>query len=291
MKTELRIQFENYLTLQRFSPRTIESYVGALLGLAKHTRKPPDTLKNEQIQSYLLYLIQERKVSWNTCNVVFSGLNHFYKKFLKRDASDFWIPPRGRQHKLPEVLSRKEVMALINAGKDIRHQSLLAMTYGSGLRVSEVIQLRIEHIESRRMLVRVQQGKGRKDRYTLLSARALDYLRLYWKAFRPQSYLFFGRTKEVPMNVSTAQRMFRRAKKAAGITRGNGIHTLRHCFATHLLEQGVDIYHIKKFLGHSSIQTTMIYFHVQPDRHMSIRSPFDLQDTRAEADDHEPAPI
>lgn len=291
MKTELRKRFENHMTLHRFSPRTIRSYTEAVLGLANHTRKPPDTLSNGEIQDYLLYLLRDRNLSWSTCNVVFSGLNHFYKGFLRRDATDLWIPPRPRQQKLPEVLIRNEVIALINAGKDIRHQSLLAMTYGSGLRVSEVVQLRIEHIESTRMLVRVEQGKGRKDRYTLLSERALEYLRLYWRAFRPESYLFFGRTKEVPMNVTTAQKMYRRAKEAAGITRGGGIHTLRHCFATHLLEQGVDIYHIQKFLGHSSIQTTMIYFHIQPDRLMSVHSPFDLKDTRAKGDDHEPAAI
>lgn len=291
MKTELRTRFENYLILQRFSERTIESYVGAVYGLAKHTGKSPDQLTNEQIQAYLLYLIKDRKLSWKTCNVVFSGLNHFYKKFLKRKASDFWIPPRPRQRKLPEVLSREEAIAIIEAGKDIRHRSLLAMTYGSGLRVSEVTLLKIGHIESDRMLVRVEQGKGRKDRYTLLSQKALDYLRLYYKAFLPESYLFFGRVKDVPMNITTAQRIYNRAKKTAGIQKGQGIHTLRHCFATHLLEQGVDIYHIKKFLGHSCIQTTMIYFHVQPERLLSVRSPFDLLGANTQANDHEPAPI
>ncbi|MDY6842128.1 MAG: site-specific integrase [Pseudomonadota bacterium] len=288
MKTQLRIQFENYLTLERCSDRTIESYVQAIQKLAAHYHKRPETLTNQQVQDYLLYLIRERKLAWNSCNVAVSAINRFYRGFLKHNA-DFYLPPRPRQRRLPEVLSRKEVLALIEAGKDIRHKALLSMTYGSGLRVGELMNLTDKHIESHRMLVRVEQGKGRKDRYTLLSAKALEYLRHYWHAFQPQSYLFFGRFKDMPMSATTAQRIYYRAKKAAGITRGKGIHTLRHCFATHLLEQGINIYHIKEFLGHTSIQTTMVYFHVQPDRHLSIQSPLDIPDPQPYGgDDHEP---
>ena len=178
--------------------------------MAAHYRKRPETLTNQQVQDYLLYLIRERGLAWYSCNV-----------------------------------------------------------------------------ESHRMLVRVEQGKGRKDRYTLLSAKSLEYLRLYWQAFQPQSYLFFGRFKDMPMSATTAQRIYYRAKKAAGITRGKGIHTLRHCFATHLLEQGINIYHIKRFLGHASIQTTMVYFHVQPDRHLSIQSPLDISDRQPSGGCHE----
>jgi len=230
-------------------------------------------MTNEEIQVYLLYLLQERKLAWASCNVRFTALNHFFQKFLKRKSVDFWIPRRPRQQKLPEVLSREEVVAIIEAGKDIRHRALLAMTYGSGLRVSEVVRLRVEHIESPRNLVRVEQGKGAKDRYTLLSAKALEDVRLYWKCFRPKSFLFFGKYKDVPMSITSAQRIYRRAKHAAGINKGSGIHILRHCFANHLLEQGIDIYHIKNFMGHKSVNTTTIYLHLRPDRLMSIQSP------------------
>ena len=289
MKTQLRTRFENYLTLQRLSDRTIESYLQAVKGIAVYYRKSPDNLSDPEIQAYLLYLLRERGLAWNSCNVALSGLHHFYAKFLKRKSCEFWLPPRPRQRKLPEVLSREEVLSIIEAGRDIRHRALLATTYGSGLRVGEVVVLKIDHIESQRMLVRVEQGKGKKDRYTLLSEKALDYLRLYWQSFRPESYLFFGRFKEVPMAVTTAQRIYNRAKNAAGITKGKGIHTLRHCFATHLLEQGIDLYHIKEFLGHNSLQTTMVYFHVQPDRCVSIHSPLDS--ITAEGGRHETAPI
>ena len=161
------------------------------------------------------------------------------------------------------------------AGKDMRQRALLMLTYGSGLRVSELVKLKPHHIESERMLVRVEQAKGRKDRYTLLSQKALDELRGYYKYFDPGKWLFCGKHKQNPMPVATAQKIYYRAKKIAGITRGKGIHTLRHCFATHLLEAGIDIYLIKRFLGHTSIQTTMVYLHVLPNRLAEVKSPLD----------------
>jgi integrase/recombinase XerD len=276
MTTELRRRFEDYLTLQRLSDRTKEAYISAVAGLAKFYGKSPDSLANDLIQQYLLYLIRERKLAWSSCNVAFSGLYCFYAKFLKRDKTSFTIPPRTRQKKLPEILSRKEVAQLIDAAHDIRHRALLTMTYGSGLRVGELVRLKTHHIESDRKLVRVEEAKGRKDRYTLLSIRALDELRTYWKQYRPTSYIFYGNNKSKPMDVTVAQRAYHQVKTAAGIHKGRGIHTLRHCFATHLLEQGVDIYIIKKFLGHTSIQTTMVYLHMLPDRMAEVKSPLDL---------------
>jgi site-specific recombinase XerD len=164
---------------------------------------------------------------------------------------------------------------LIDAANDVRHRALLMITYGSGLRVSETVHLKPHHIESDRMLVRIEQAKGRKDRYTLLSQKALDELRIYWKVRRPEKWLFYGRDKAQPMDVTTAQKIYYRTKKAAGITKGKGIHTLRHCFATHLLEQGIDVYLIKGFLGHLSLQTTLVYLHVLPDRLADVKSPLD----------------
>jgi len=258
MANELRQRFDNYLTLQRCSKKTKQAYIHAVSGLANYFKTPPDILTNDQIQQYLLYLIRERKLAWSSCNVAFSGICCFYARFLKREEADFSIPSRPRQKKLPEILSRQEVYRLIDASKDIRQRALLSMAYGSGLRVSEVVGLKTHHIESDRHLVRVEQGKGRKDRYTLLSVKALEWLRVYWKSFRPIAYLFFGRDKSKPMDVSTAQKMYHLARAAVGIEKGKGIHTLRHCFATHLLEAGTDIYTIKEFMGHRSIETTMV---------------------------------
>lgn len=275
MASELRKRFEDYLVVNRLAQKTQEAYLNAVAGLSKHYNQTPERLTDEQIQQYLVYLIRHRKLSWSSCNVNFSGLHCFYKKFLNRPQTEFSIPPRPRQKKLPEILSRQEVLKLIDAAHDERHRALLMITYGSGLRVSETVHLKPHHIESDRMLVRIEQAKGRKDRYTLLSQKALDELRIYWKVRRPEKWLFYGRDKAQPMDVTTAQKIYYCTKKAAGITRGKGIHTLRHCFATHLLEQGIDIYLIKRFLGHLSIQTTLGYLHLLPDRLAEVKSPLD----------------
>jgi integrase/recombinase XerD len=275
MASTLRKDFENYLVLNRLSPKTQEAYLGAVTGLARHFNQSPDKLNNEQIQQYLVYLIRHRKLQWSSCNVAFSGLHCFYSKFLKWENTKFSIPARPRNRKLPEILSQTEVKKLIDCCKSQRDRSILMLTYGSGLRVSEVVRLKPHHVEADRMLVRVEQSKGRKDRYTLLSQKALEQLRIYWKRYEPDQWLFYGNHKEYPLAVATAQKIYYRAKKAAGITKGKGIHCLRHCFATHLLEQGIDIYLIKRFLGHISIQTTLVYLHVVPDRLSEVRSPLD----------------
>ena len=275
MASELRKRFEDYLVVNRLAQKTQDAYLNAVAGLSKHYNQTPERLTDEQIQQYLVYLIRHRKLSWSSCNVNFSGLHCFYKRFLNRPQTEFSIPPRPRQKKLPEILSRQEVLKLIDAAHDERHRALLMITYGSGLRVSETVHLKPHHIESDRMLVRIEQAKGRKDRYTLLSQKALDELRIYWKVRRPEKWLFYGRDKAQPMDVTTAQKIYYCTKKAAGITRGKGIHTLRHCFATHLLEQGIDIYLIKRFLGHLSIQTTLGYLHLLPDRLAEVKSPLD----------------
>ncbi len=275
MSSELRKKFENYLVLNRLAPKTQDAYIGAVTGLAQYYKKSPDVLNDEQIQQYLVYLIRHRRLQWSSCNVAFSGLHCFYAKFLNRPKTGFSIPRRPRNRKLPEILSQTEVKNLIGACKDQRHRALLMLTYGSGLRVSEVVKLKPHHIETDRMLVRVEQAKGRKDRYTLLSQKALDELLSYYKEFVPNQWLFYGIHKEYPMAVATAQKIYYRTKKAAGITKGKGIHTLRHCFATHLLEQGIDIYLIKRFLGHVSIRTTLVYLHVVPNRLAEVKSPLD----------------
>ncbi len=276
MSSELRKNFENYLILNRRALKTRQAYIGAVAGLARHYRQAPDTLNNEQIQQYLLYLIRERKLEWSSINVAFCALYCFYSKFLKRPKTQFCIPPRPRTKKLPEILSHAEVSKLINACNNQRDRTLLMLTYGSGLRVSEVVKLKPSHIETDRMLVRVEQAKGRKDRYTLLSQKALEQLRNYWTCAMTDQWLFCHHYHhQLPMPTATAQKIYYRVKKAAGITKGKGIHTLRHCFATHLLEQGIDIYLIKRFLGHVCIQTTMVYLHVAPNRLSGVKSPLD----------------
>lgn len=273
--TPLRKKMIAQMTLGRLAPKTQESYLAAVTGLAKFHCQSPDLIDQDKVQAYLLYLIEERKLAWSSCNVAFSALQYFYAKVLKLDETDFCIPPRPRQRKLPMILSCDEVRRLINNASNIKHRALLLTVYGAGLRVSEAVMLKPHHIESARMMIRVEDGKGRKDRYTILPERLLKELKLYWKACRPGAWLFFGRNPKEPMPVGTAQKIYYLTKKKSGISGGRGIHTLRHCFATHLLDQGTDIYTIKQLMGHSSIKTTYGYIHVTQEKIASVKSPFD----------------
>jgi len=274
----LQDKFITYMTLRGFSPRTHESYMHAMEELVRFYMVSPDRLTNEQIQRFLNHIITERKLEWSTVNVYFSTYRCFYCRVLKRDQIRFSIPPRGRSKKLPVVLDKATVRRIINAPSNIKHWAVLYMAYGSGLRVSEICRLKPHHIESapERMMVRVEQGKGRKDRYTLLSRKALGLLKDYWRFCRPDEWLFFGRDKSQPMSTGTAQAIYYSACRKAGIQHARGIHTLRHCFASHLMENGAPIYALKRWLGHSALSTTAGYCHLTREQWQKIRSPLDM---------------
>jgi site-specific recombinase XerD len=219
------------IRLRNFSPRTEHSYVSAMVGLAKYYRQSPDQLSQEQIRAYLLHL-KERGLSPSSRNVAISGMKFFYHQCLGWNEKQLFIPPRKRSWQLPEVLSQKEVERLLLAATTQRDRCLLMTAYATGLRVSELVRLKVSAIDSHRMMVRVEQGKGRKDRYTILSQRLLCELRSYWREHRSPTYLFPNR-KGTPISIDYAQKSaiyWAEFKKA-------GIHT-RHCFATHLLEAG-----------------------------------------------------
>jgi integrase/recombinase XerD len=273
----LRDRFTRHMILRGFSPKTIEAYLHAVQGLALYYKRPPDQLNNDQIQSYLSYLIQYRQLAWSSVNITFSGFRCFYHQLLGWEQARFNIPPRGRIKQQPMLLSRQEVARLIQATTNLKHRALLMTLYGAGLRVSEAVRLKPEHIESSpdRMMIRVEQGKGRKDRYTLLLPWVLDQLRAYWRAYRPALWLFPGAHPRQPLSVRSAQQTYYRARQRARITHGRGIHTLRHCFATHLLETGLDLYSLKRLLGHAALSTTATYLHVNSVHHHTLPSPLD----------------
>lgn len=274
--TELRKKMIRDMQLRRFSERTQRSYVGAVGLLARHYHRSPDKISKEEIQDYLLYLINERKLSWSTCNLAVSAFRFFYSVTLGNEPMYLSIPPRKNRSRLPEVLSREMVERLFAAAVNPRHRLLLMTTYSAGLRVSEVVHLKPEHLDRSRMMIRVEQAKGNKDRYTILSERLLSELQFYLKVYRPTTWLFFTRDRENPMHISTAQKIYYVVRKKAGVTGGRGIHTLRHCFATHLLEAGVDPRTIQGLMGHSYITTTTRYLHLTQGRLSSVRSPLDL---------------
>jgi len=277
--TPLRQKMINDMKLRRLAQKTQEAYVSAVADLARYYKQSPDLLDKEQIQRYLLHLMEERRLTWSTCNVAVSGLRFFYTQTLGIDSLRLGIPPMKTQAKLPEILSAEEVERLFKCALNRKHKVVLMTTYAAGLRVSEVVNLRLDDIDSSRMTIRVRQGKGNKDRYTILSIRLLTELRTYYRESKPSLWLFHGTYNDRQMHIGTAQTMYYTAKERAGITKKGGIHTLRHCFATHLLEAGVDLRTIQSLMGHTSIITTMGYLRVTSKQLAATRSPLDLIET------------
>jgi integrase/recombinase XerD len=255
-------------------PRAPRRRIWPVAGLAKHSHHRPDALSAQPVEGSIRHLIEQRHLAPNSVRVAVFGLRFFYTVTLKRPA--FALPlPKGVK-KLPEVLSREEVARLLASTATLRERALLMTTYGGGLRVSEVVRLRVSDIDAQRDMIRVEQGKGRKDRYTLLGPRLLAELRHYWQVYRPaQPWLFPQRRKAAPMDPTTAQKSYYGAKRRAGITKAGGIHALRHSFATHLLEAGTDLPTLQRLLGHDSITTTMRYIHVTQQRAAAQGSPLE----------------
>jgi integrase/recombinase XerD len=270
----LRTRMIEEMKLRNFSPRTQQSYLAAVIGLVKHYRRSPDQLTQEEIRAYLLHL-EKRGLSPSSRNVAISGMKFFYHQMLSWNDKQLFIAPRKRSWQLPEVLGQKEVERLLLAAAKQRDRCLLMTAYATGLRVSELVRLKISAIDSERMMVRVEQGKGRKDRYTILSPRLLTELRSYWKEHRSPIYLFPNR-KGGPISIDYAQRIYNLAKQKAGIQKGHGIHTLRHCFATHLLEAGVDLRTIQTLLGHNSMASTERYLQIRQHKITTTANPLDL---------------
>jgi len=264
------------MTLRNFAPTTQQSYLYSVTRLAKYYKRPPDQLDKEQIRSYLLYLINERKLSPNTMTALIAGLRFLYNETLGWDETKLFIPPRKKTSHLPEVFSPNEVVRLIDSARGLKQRVLLMSAYSAGLRLSELVNLELRHIDSQRMMIRVEQGKDRKDRYTILSKILLVELRWYYKRYRPSVWLFVNRAKNGPLSKSQAHRIYNQAKKRAGLRKGRGIHTLRACFATHLLEAGTDLRVIQLLMGHSSILSTQRYLRLRQQTLGSTVSPLDL---------------
>lgn len=272
--TPLRHQMIRELELHRKAPGTVTSYVKAVEELARHYGRSPDRISKDQVREFLHHAIFERKLACSTTNHKLAAIQFFYRHVLGRQIN--LRIPRKRSGRLPEPLSRQEVARLLDATEDRRHRVMMMTTYGAGLRVSELVRLEPRHIHSDRMLIRVDQGKGRKDRYTLLSHRLLEELRDYWRAYRPKRWLFVNRDATGHVPKYTPAKAFYRMKARAGIVHGHGIHTLRHSFATHLLEAGVDLRTIQSLMGHRSLNTTAKYLHVTQKHLGDINSPLDL---------------
>ncbi|MBU1169570.1 MAG: site-specific integrase [Proteobacteria bacterium] len=274
--TVLRQDMIRPMKVRNFSVKTQDAYLYHIDKLARHYKRSPDKLSHVELQDYLIYMKESIGLSFSSCNVARSAIRFLYRNILNDETIAMAIPAQRTPKHLPEVLSFEEVMVLINGTKCFRDRLLLMTAYSSGLRLEELVSLKLEHIDSKRMVIRVVQGKGNKDRYTTLSENLLKELREYWRIYKPKDWLFYSTTPENPLSKSSAQKIFSSTKKRTGITRGHGIHTLRHCFATHMLEAGYDIHRIQRMLGHKNLATTMIYLHVTRESISKIKSPLDI---------------
>jgi integrase/recombinase XerD len=273
--TPLRQRMIEDLKLRNLAPRTIQVYVARVAAFARHFGRSPEALGRDEVRSYLLHLVQEKHVSWSTYNQTVAGLRFLYEVTLGREGVLVRVACPKQPKKLPVVLSLEEVTRFFAAIIGLKHRAILMTAYAAGLRISEVVALRVDDIDSKRMVLRVRQAKGRKDRYVMLSPRLLTVLREYWKVARPTDWLFPGDIPGRPLTVGTVHRICAQASRAAGLGKHVTVHTLRHSFATHLLEAGTDIRTIQVLLGHRNLKTTAIYTHVSPTALETTRSPLD----------------
>jgi len=258
----LRQRFLDDLRLRNYSPRTQKTYIDHVARFARHFHRSPDRLGVEEIRTYQLHLLNDRHASWSVFNQAVCALRLFYRLTLHAPFAVDMIPYGKKPKSLPDVLSREEVAQLFALVPQPLERLMLQTTYACGLRASEVLALKITDIDSSRMLLWVRHGKGNKDRAVPLSPALLEALRAHWQRRRPTTWLFPGQTPSGQRSLGALQRVCRRAVLAAGFTKKASLHTLRHSYATHLLEAGVDLLTIQRLLGHRDLQTTARYVHL-----------------------------
>jgi integrase/recombinase XerD len=270
----LRRRMIEDMTIRKFAPKTQHDYVQRIKNFTAFLGRAPDTASFEDVRRYQLHLTA-RGVGVPTLNQTVATLRFFFRVTLKRhaivDHTTFIHEPR----KLPVVLSPEEVARLLNAAAGLKYKAALSVAYGAGLRAAEVVSLKVCDIDSKRMIIRVEQGKGRKDRNVMLSASLLELLRGWWRAARPQGWLFPGRDRVQPMTTRQLNRACHAAAQMAEIDKRVSLHTLRHSFATHLLEQNVDVRVIQVLLGHAKLDTTALYTRVATKTIQHVMSPLD----------------
>ena len=271
----LRDQMQADLHLKGITPRTQKDYLREVSNLAKYFNKSPEELGEKEVKEYLVHLLKDRKISGGTYKYYVSGIKFLYRTTLKREGVVDAIQYPKSRRKLPVILDLSEVEALFSVTENLKHKAILMITYSSGLRISEATRLKITDIDSKRMMVRIQQGKGGKDRYSILSHAALECLRQYWRKYHPKDWLFEGQKKDKHISISSIHQIFHAAKKRAGITKPASVHTLRHSFATHLVEAGTSLHHVQLLLGHRSPNTTTVYLHVSRLNLAQVTSPLD----------------
>ena len=272
-------KLKEILKLKGYSSETIKVYCNHLKSFIKHSNKDPDNFNVNDVNNYSYYLLDEEENSSSYVNQFISMAKIFLEIILKKSAEELRIIRPQKKKKLPIILNKNEIKKIINSLSNLKHQTILSITYSAGLRVSEVVNIKLKDIDRERMLIHIRSGKGYKDRYTILSQKVMDKIELYISAYNiendGESWLFPGRDKSKHLTTRSVQRIFKKGCRKAKIKKNVSVHSLRHSFATHLLEQGVDLRYIQELLGHSSTKTTEIYTHVSNLEKRKIINPFD----------------
>lgn len=263
--TPLRQKMIDAMIMKGFAANTQEAYLRAMIQLVRHYQRPPDTLDCDQIQAYLLYLIKEKHLSPASCRQKLHGILFFYLHVLQRPLDELTLDYPKVPQRIPELLSPAEVAQIIQSCANLKHRTLLAVCYGAGLRVSELVALKVRDIDSAQGYIRIEQGKGAKDRHALLTPCLLKQLRHYWLTYRPQSILFYrANDRATALSTNAVLQVYKAAKDKAGIEKIGGIHSLRHAFATHQLAAGMPLHELQHLLGHQNIRSTQRYIHWLP---------------------------
>jgi len=263
------------LQLRGITPRTQTAYLREIAKLENYFNRSPEELGEEEVKEYLVHMLEDRGLSSGTYKYYAAGIKFLYRTTLNRGEVVEKIKYPKAKIKLPVVLDLSEVRTMLSVMENLKHRAVLTVTYSAGLRVSETAHLKVTDIDSKRMMVRVQQGKGGKDRYTILSKTTLECLREYWRAYRPKDWLFEGQKEGSHICYTSIRNIFVEARERAGITKPVGPHSLRHAFATHLIEAGTSLHHVQLLLGHKSPKTTTVYLHVSKMNLAQVSSPLD----------------
>jgi integrase/recombinase XerD len=278
--TPLRKRTIEYMTLKGYSASTQRSYLQHIGAFALHFNCCPSQLDCSHVQQYLHHLVSKMGLSRSSVNTAYSGIKLLFVNVLEKPWNAVVLPRPKRIKTLPVVLSRDEVQRIFNGVINSKHRALLMLIYSSGLRVGEATRLQVPDIDSQRMTVRIRQGKGRKDRYSILSALTLRQLRSYWQVYRPRLWLFEGHNSTSHLSIRTVQTVYAQAKRRAGVHKRGGVHQLRHCFATHLIEHGVDVSKVQLLMGHTHLGTTARYLHLSTTHLAGIEHPMDKSTSR-----------
>lgn len=274
--TPLRQRMLQDMEIRNFSRNTQLSHLQQVSSFAKYFQRSPEVLGPDEVRAYQVYVTTERKLAPGSLSIIASALRFLYKVTLKRDWVDAEIPLPKAPFRLPVILSPEEVIHLLESVASLKQRTILTTAYAAGLRVSEATRLKVTDIDSQRAMPRVEQGKGQKDRYVMLSPKLLEILRAYWKATRPTTWLFPGDSPARPISKGAVEAACQKAHRVSGIKKPVTPHSLRHAFATHLLEDGTDVRRIQLLLGHRSLATTARYLKLATTTVCATRSPFDL---------------